>query len=91
MKKISKILTYPFKLIFLGIIYFYKLCISPILPKTCRFMPSCSTYMVQAINEFGAFKGVWLGTKRVVKCGPWSKGGVDPVPLNMKGEIKWLL
>lgn len=91
MKKLIKILVYPFKLIFLGLIYTYKKIISPILPRTCRFTPSCSTYMIQAVNEFGLFKGIYLGTKRVMKCGPWSKGGFDPIPLNIKGELKWLL
>ena len=91
MKKFINIITYPIKLIFLGLIYFYKICISPILPRTCRFTPTCSTYMLQAIKEFGIFKGIFLGTKRVFRCGPWSKGGIDLVPLNMKGEIKWLL
>lgn len=91
MKKFLAIISYPFELFFLGFVYFYKICISPILPKTCRFTPSCSTYMVQSINEFGVFKGVYLGTKRVITCGPWSEGGFDPIPLNIKGELKWLL
>ena len=91
MKKIIKVITYPFKLFFLGLVYFYKFCISPLLPKSCRFTPTCSTYMIQAINEFGIFKGIFLGTKRVFKCVPGSKGGFDPIPKNIKGEIKWLL
>lgn len=91
MKKIIKILTYPFQLFFLGLIYFYKFCISPLLPKSCRFTPTCSTYMVQAIKEFGILKGIFLGTKRILKCVPKSKGGFDPIPMNIKGEIKWLL
>jgi len=47
--------------------------------------------MVQSINEFGIFKGIFLGTKRIFRCVPGSKGGFDPIPLNMKGELKWLL
>ncbi|MDD4110643.1 MAG: membrane protein insertion efficiency factor YidD [Clostridia bacterium] len=89
--KIIRIITYPFELIFLGLVYFYKICISPLLPKGCRFTPTCSIYMVQAIKEFGIFKGTYLGIKRIVRCGPGSKGGFDPIPENIKGEIKWLL
>ena len=91
MKKIIKIVETPLRLLFLGLVYFYKMCVSPILPKTCRFTPTCSTYMVQSINEFGIFKGIFLGTKRIFRCVPGSKGGFDPIPLNMKGELKWLL
>jgi len=47
--------------------------------------------MVQSIKEFGVFKGIFLGTKRIFRCVPGGKVGLDPIPLNIKGEIKWLL
>lgn len=91
MKTLIKILEFPFKLIFLLLIYFYKYCISPLLPKTCRFYPTCSEYAVQAIREYGAFRGLILAVKRILRCNPRSKCGFDPLPPNIKGEIKWLI
>lgn len=91
MKMIIKILEFPFKMIFLLLIYVYKFCISPLLPNTCRFYPTCSAYAVQAIKEYGAFKGVILAIKRILRCNPKSKCGFDPLPPNIKGEIKWLI
>ncbi len=53
----------------------------------CRFTPSCSEYVRQAILTHGVFKGVWLGTKRIARCHPWNPGGEDPVPPpKMKGK-----
>ena len=91
MKVIIKILEFPFKMLFLLLIYVYKFCISPLLPKTCRFYPSCSAYAVQAIKEYGAFRGLCLAIKRILRCNPKSKCGFDPLPPNIKGEIKWLI
>ena len=90
MNKFIYILLFPLTLLCFVLLYTYKLLISPFLPHTCKFSPSCSTYMVQAIKTWGVFKGVWLGVKRVLRCNPWSKGGVDSVPLNLKGEHKWI-
>ncbi len=89
--KIIKILTYPIRIVFIAIIKIYKYLISPILPNTCGFTPTCSTYMEQAIKEFGPFKGFWLGLKRISKCRPKGKFGYDPIPLNIKGDVKWLI
>lgn len=86
-----KIISFPIKLILYFFIYFYKLIISPCLPKTCIFYPTCSTYMLKAIKEFGVFKGLFLGIKRIFKCHPGGKGGLDPVPDNIKGDFKWLI
>lgn len=47
--------------------------------RVCRFTPTCSEYTYQAVEKYGAFKGLWLGLKRIVRCHPWSKGGYDPV------------
>ncbi|MFR9166585.1 MAG: membrane protein insertion efficiency factor YidD [Dysgonomonas sp.] len=76
MKTINKILSQ----IFLLPIYFYKYCISPLFPSSCRFTPTCSEYGLQAIKKYGAFKGFWLTLKRISKCHPWGGHGYDPVP-----------
>jgi putative membrane protein insertion efficiency factor len=58
----------------------YQLIISPHLPPTCRYVPSCSEYGYEAIQKYGALRGGWLATKRLLRCNPFSKGGLDPVP-----------
>lgn len=65
------------KQIVLVILRGYKICISPILPPSCRFYPSCSDYTFQAINKYGAGKGMWLGFKRLLRCHPFNPGGID--------------
>jgi uncharacterized protein len=57
----------------------YKLWISPWLPSACRYRPTCSEYMMDAIAAHGPFKGVWLGLKRLGRCHPFHEGGYDPV------------
>ncbi|MDR3338571.1 MAG: membrane protein insertion efficiency factor YidD [Candidatus Symbiothrix sp.] len=61
-------------------IFFYKYCISPFTPASCRYTPTCSEYALQAIKKYGPFKGVWLATKRILRCHPWGGQGYDPVP-----------
>lgn len=58
----------------------YKLLISPWLPSACRFHPTCSVYMREAIEVHGVLRGIWLGVIRLSKCHPLHKGGFDPVP-----------
>jgi uncharacterized protein len=58
----------------------YKLLVSPLFTGSCRFSPSCSTYMAQAIREHGALRGAWLGVRRVLRCHPFGGHGFDPVP-----------
>ena len=70
------------KLIFLGLVRFYQLCISPLFPSSCRHQPTCSQYMIEAIHEWGPGKGVILGLKRLSKCHPLGTHGYDPVPQN---------
>lgn len=91
MKILKKIIEFPFKIVMLILLYVYKWCISPLLPHTCRFYPTCSTYAVLAVKEFGPFKGLVLAIKRVLKCNPKSACGFDPLPDNIKGDIKWIL
>ena len=83
-----KYLFYPFELIFAFFIKFYKKCISPILPHTCRFTPSCSSYALTALKRFGVIKGSFLAIKRILRCSPGHKGGYDPVPPNIKGDSR---
>ncbi len=72
-------------------IYFYKFCISPLLPHVCRFTPSCSNYFLQALKSYGVIKGSFIGFKRICRCTPRNRHyGYDPLPINIKGEGKWL-
>ena len=59
---------------------FYKRFVSPCLPPVCRFEPTCSTYMREAIEKKGLAKGAFLGVRRLLKCHPFHEGGFDPVP-----------
>jgi putative membrane protein insertion efficiency factor len=71
-----------------GIVRFYQLAISPWLGKSCRYSPTCSQYMIEAVNEWGALKGFWMGMKRIGRCHPWGSHGYDPVPENPKKKLK---
>ncbi|MBC7234901.1 MAG: membrane protein insertion efficiency factor YidD [Chloroflexi bacterium] len=64
----------------LGAIRFYQRFISPALPPSCRFTPSCSEYAYQAIQKYGLFYGAWLGLRRLLRCHPFHPGGYDPLP-----------
>lgn len=61
-------------------IRFYQQCISPLLPPSCRYVPTCSQYALEAIRKYGPAKGVWLALKRLLRCHPWGGSGYDPVP-----------
>lgn len=71
-----KILSY----ILIFFVRIYQYVISPILPSSCRYTPSCSVYTVDAIKRYGPIKGTWLGIKRIASCNPWGGHGHDPVP-----------
>ncbi|MCL2405592.1 MAG: membrane protein insertion efficiency factor YidD [Defluviitaleaceae bacterium] len=66
--------------VLLALLRFYKRAISPLLGQRCRFFPTCSEYMYEAIERYGAPKGFWMGLKRLVRCQPFCRGGYDPVP-----------
>jgi uncharacterized protein len=66
--------------VFISLIRFYQVVISPLKPPTCRFYPTCSHYGLEAIKRFGPIKGSWLTLKRIGKCHPLHPGGIDPVP-----------
>jgi putative membrane protein insertion efficiency factor len=78
-----KILHYITKaIVFLLIIpvKIYQYTISPILPMSCRYTPSCSAYAIEALKKHGPIKGLYLATKRILSCNPWGGSGYDPVP-----------
>lgn len=75
-KKFLKILAYPM----LMVIWLYQKTISPLLPPSCRYTPSCSQYAKEALLKYGIFKGGFLSIKRIISCNPWGGHGHDPVP-----------
>ncbi len=80
MKRIwSGIVAIP-KLLLLLLIKFYRLAISPLLPATCRFIPTCSEYGLTAVKRFGFLKGLYLTCRRILRCRPGGGKGYDPVP-----------
>jgi uncharacterized protein len=66
--------------ILLTLIRFYQRFISPALPPSCIYTPSCSKYTYQAIEKYGALRGGYMGVRRILRCHPWAQGGHDPVP-----------
>lgn len=80
LSSVVRVLGTPVRWLLLGVIGLYRLVISPILPPTCRFHPSCSAYALGAVTTHGAAKGFVLATWRVLRCNPWNLGGLDPVP-----------
>lgn len=72
------------KKLFILPIRFYQGAISPYLGAHCRHTPSCSQYTIEAIQEWGVLKGIWLGSKRIGRCHPWGTSGYDPVPKKNK-------
>ncbi|MDX2151291.1 MAG: membrane protein insertion efficiency factor YidD [Bryobacteraceae bacterium] len=63
------------------ILRFYKRGVSPLLPAACRYRPTCSEYMMEAVERYGAVHGLWLGLRRLGRCHPFHSGGFDPVPV----------
>ncbi|NDP19620.1 MAG: membrane protein insertion efficiency factor YidD [Paludibacter sp.] len=61
-------------------VYFYRYSISPLIPPSCRYTPTCSDYTIQAVKKHGIIKGGWLSIKRIGSCHPWGGSGYDPVP-----------
>lgn len=61
----------------------YQRLISPIFGSNCRFYPTCSAYSIEALQAYGAFRGSLMSIGRILRCGPWSSGGLDPVPSDL--------
>tara|TARA_Y100001970_G_C14046300_1_gene756513 strand:+ start:36 stop:275 length:240 start_codon:yes stop_codon:yes gene_type:complete len=76
------ILTY----ILIKIIKTYKFLISPLLGHSCRYLPTCSEYSIEALKKFGLIKGTIVSIKRILSCHPWGKGGFDPIEKQIKGD-----
>ncbi len=64
----------------LALVRFYQYAVSPLLGQHCRFHPTCSAYMAEALQKYGALRGTYLGAKRLLRCNPWCRGGFDPLP-----------
>lgn len=80
---LKTILTFLKKILsrfLIGLVYIYQYVISPVIGPRCRFHPTCSSYMIEAIQVHGPIKGTWLGLKRLSRCHPYNDGGYDPVP-----------
>ncbi|HHJ20214.1 MAG TPA: membrane protein insertion efficiency factor YidD [Gammaproteobacteria bacterium] len=70
----------PVKRLLIALIKGYTLLVSPFLAPSCRYTPTCSAYMMEAIHKHGALRGLWMGTRRILRCHPFHEGGHDPVP-----------
>lgn len=70
----------PMARVLLGVVRFYQSWVSPALPPSCRYSPTCSTYAATAIVRFGALRGSYLALRRIATCHPFHRGGTDPVP-----------
>jgi uncharacterized protein len=84
----------PVKWLVLGLLRLYRFAISPMFGQSCRYYPSCSTYAMQAVQTHGVIKGLGLASWRLLRCNPWTRGGVDFVPaakhFHQHGEPEWV-
>lgn len=74
------------RLVVRGLIVGYQRLVSPLLPPSCRFQPTCSTYALTSVERFGVVRGGWLAMKRIARCHPFSAGGYDPVPERLRSN-----
>ena len=70
----------PITLMVIGVVKLYQAVISPLMPQTCRHLPTCSEYTIEALRVFGPFKGTYLSIKRIISCRPGGSHGYDPLP-----------
>lgn len=76
------------KYLFMALVKFYRKFISPLKSPKCKYYPTCSRYALDAIEKFGAVRGSALAVWRILRCNPWSKGGIDPVPGKFTFKVK---
>jgi hypothetical protein len=76
MKFLGSLLAWPL----LGLVWIYRILISPLLGANCRYEPTCSVYAEQALRRYGGIRGGWLVLKRIGRCHPWGGSGYDPLP-----------
>lgn len=76
------------KFVFISLVKFYRRFISPLFPPCCKYYPTCSTYALTALERFGAFRGSLLAVWRILRCNPWSMGGIDYVPEKFTFRVK---
>jgi putative membrane protein insertion efficiency factor len=81
---LGRLLAWPL----LGLVWLYRLLISPWLGNNCRFDPSCSQYALDALRIHGAFRGSWLAVRRISRCHPWGDSGIDPVPTRQDDPVE---
>ncbi len=82
-RSLGRLLALPM----LGLVWLYRLAISPWLGNNCRYEPSCSEYAMDALRIHGAFRGSWLAAKRIGRCHPWGGSGYDPVPEKREDRV----
>ena len=70
----------PVRFLMMGLIRGYRYLLSPVLPSSCRFRPTCSEYALEALSRHGVLRGGWMALKRILRCHPWGGSGYDPVP-----------
>lgn len=78
--RLPGVLDVPLRLLLLTLIQSYRLLLSPMLPPSCRYTPTCSAYGLKAVRRHGALYGGWLTLRRILRCHPWGGQGYDPVP-----------
>ncbi|NOZ56329.1 MAG: membrane protein insertion efficiency factor YidD [Calditrichaeota bacterium] len=71
-----------------GAVQLYRYTIGVVVPPSCRYVPSCSEYTLEALRRFGAVRGMLLGGWRILRCNPWARGGYDPVPMEFKVRFR---
>lgn len=68
------------RVVLIALVRGYQVALSPLLPASCRYFPSCSSYAIEALERHGALRGTWLAVRRIARCNPFRPGGFDPVP-----------